>query len=460
MSYLSLAYLFLSLQAGLPTPGVLQESVACQANPGQSYAAYLPSNFSLNKTWPVILCFEPAARGPIPVNLFMEAAENYGYLVFASNNSRNYNEQLIADSVNALWTEVMNRYPVDSNRIYAAGMSGGARIATRLADQTGKIAGVIACAAGYSIECSPSKGDPYVFAGIMGDLDFNYSEFKNLEDSLFEADIPFHMFYFEGTHGWPPREYCNRALEWLELQAMKKKLQPANSSWLETLYSQEMSSVQESRQDGQEFLAFRMLTQIVRDFDGLHDIQNAKILLAQLEQSKSVEKAVKNEKKQLQHEEQIQAPFFKRLKYIGYSGFDVFQGKENLNWFSREYPKLHKRTENETDPMAKKMYQRVESSLLTYCLEMMIVSLNQNELDQAEMYYQFSDLMKPDTVSMTYNLACLRARQGKLEEAVTALEKAVRLGYKNRAGIENDSDLDAIKSLEGYKKIIMSLQGN
>src|SRR5947209_5644709 len=69
--------------------GQIIDAVKCVADRSQSYALYLPSNYSPDRTWNVILAFDPGARGRRPVERYQAAAEKYGYIVAGSNNSRN-----------------------------------------------------------------------------------------------------------------------------------------------------------------------------------------------------------------------------------------------------------------------------------------------------------------------------------------------------------------------------------
>ena len=70
------------------SPGVVHGSVPVVADPTNSYALYLPANYSPEKRWPLVLVFDPFARGEVSVKLFHEAAEKYGFIVVGSNNSR------------------------------------------------------------------------------------------------------------------------------------------------------------------------------------------------------------------------------------------------------------------------------------------------------------------------------------------------------------------------------------
>jgi hypothetical protein len=75
--------------AGL-VPGVVLDQIPCDVDPTQSYAVYLPSSYTPLKRWPIIYAFDPEARGRVPVNLYKEVAEKYGYIIVGSNNSRNF----------------------------------------------------------------------------------------------------------------------------------------------------------------------------------------------------------------------------------------------------------------------------------------------------------------------------------------------------------------------------------
>src|SRR5258708_34800341 len=93
---------------------------------------------------------DPGARGRIPVTQFQAAAETYGYIVAGSNNSRNgsWNSSLLA--VQAMAADGSKRFVIDSKRMYAAGMSGGGRLAMEVAPASNPMAGVHTCHAGLS----------------------------------------------------------------------------------------------------------------------------------------------------------------------------------------------------------------------------------------------------------------------------------------------------------------------
>ena len=98
--------------------------VICANTPSQSYALYLPTGYSADKPSPILYVFDPAARGASAVEAVREAAEKYGYIVVASNNSRNGPQGGASEAVNAIFQDTHQRYAIDERRLYTAGLSG------------------------------------------------------------------------------------------------------------------------------------------------------------------------------------------------------------------------------------------------------------------------------------------------------------------------------------------------
>ena len=60
----------------------------------------------------------------------------------------------------------------------------------------------------------------------------------------------------------------------------------------------------------------------------------------------------------------------------------------------------------------------------------------------------------PDIPDIYYNIACIFARQDRVEDAVVWLKKAIKRGYKNWNVIKTDRDLDTIRGSSYYKDLI------
>lgn len=73
---------------------------------------------------------------------------------------------------------------------------------------------------------------------------------------------------------------------------------------------------------------------------------------------------------------------------------------------------------------------------------------------QAIHHFEIAARINPEDELTLYNLACACSLAGKPEKALDALEKSVEAGFNDPDHMEHDEDLDAIRELDGYKRIL------
>lgn len=66
--------------------------------------------------------------------------------------------------------------------------------------------------------------------------------------------------------------------------------------------------------------------------------------------------------------------------------------------------------------------------------------------------------LKPKNALARYNLACSYALSGALENALKTLEKAIDLGYNDLDWLMKDTDLDPLRELHAFKKLIEKMK--
>jgi tetratricopeptide (TPR) repeat protein len=236
--------------------GKLIEKVVCQTDPAQSYALYLPSAFHPGKKWPILFLFDPGARGAAAVEAFRAAAETYGWILAGSNNSTNGPMRESAAAALAVWADALKRLPLDGQRVYASGFSGGARVASVFPQVIGReIAGVIGCGAGLSSGIKPGELKAAAYFGLTGLADFNYGEMKNLDLAFDPSGVPHRLLFFEGVHAWPDQPVCARAVGWMEVMAMKGGLRPKDEKLAEDVAGRELEEARSFEDAGRVFWA-------------------------------------------------------------------------------------------------------------------------------------------------------------------------------------------------------------
>jgi hypothetical protein len=257
--------LFATAGGGQELPrGVIVDDVKCAADPSQSYALYVPSTYSPDKRWSLLLGFHPAGRGRAIVETYQAAAERYGYIVAASNNSRNGPWSLSAAAVKAMGADIDARFSIDPQRLYLTGHSGGARVATTVALANKSIAGVIASSAGYP-DTQPRSKVTFALFGTAGTDDFNYIEMRMLDRKL---TTPHRLAIFPGGHTLPPGDVALEAIEWMELQAMKAGRRTHDDALVAQLYEKRMQKIASAM----DLAGVVLLEDVVADFKGLRDV--------------------------------------------------------------------------------------------------------------------------------------------------------------------------------------------
>ena len=284
-----LAAVTLGQAPSLPT-GQIVEAVTCAGDASQSYALYLPANYAPDRPWPVLMGFHPAARGRAIVETYQAAAEQYGYIVVASNNSRNGSWDIAAKAITAMTTDVARRFPIASGRFYMTGHSGGSRIALQVALASGKINGVIASSAGYP-DSQPRKSVPFVIFGTAGTEDFNYIEMKLLGREL---KTPHRIVIFEGGHTLPPAPVAMQAIEWLDVQAMAAGTRPRDAALIERLFSAGLSAAERAPTPASQAEA---LAALANDFAGVRDVAALSARVAGLMKDKDIARALSQARK-------------------------------------------------------------------------------------------------------------------------------------------------------------------
>jgi poly(3-hydroxybutyrate) depolymerase len=204
--------------------GQVLERVTLRDNEQQSYSLYLPSKYTPEHSWPILYCLDPGARGRVPVERFAQAAEKSGFLVAGSNNSRNGPIAPSLDAIRAMVADTHARLAIDDTRIYAAGLSGGARLALAWA-QSGGIAGAIASSAGFG-SATPKQISFRIFA-TAGVDDFNYDEMYRMSLDLAKMGVPHRFVEFTGGHEWLPAELADEALRFFAGSVPRQSASPS-----------------------------------------------------------------------------------------------------------------------------------------------------------------------------------------------------------------------------------------
>ncbi|MEY4110531.1 MAG: hypothetical protein RLZZ46_886 [Bacteroidota bacterium] len=184
----------------------------CSEDSTVKYLLFLPENIS--GEIPLLVFFDPSGNAALPVIRYKELAQKMGIAIAGSMNSRN--GQTIGQSVyfgKTLINDIINKNKIDKERIFAGGFSGGARVASRLAEMNPQIKAVIGNSAGFDI--SSGYFPKFGFIGIGGSADMNMLELVNTHKYLNGSKTPHMLLMFNGTHEWAPAQEMEKSILWM-----------------------------------------------------------------------------------------------------------------------------------------------------------------------------------------------------------------------------------------------------
>jgi hypothetical protein len=435
--------------------GTVNSHVTCLGDPKQSYALYLPSGFSSTRTWPIVYVFDPFARGEDATKIVQSAAERFGYIVAASNNSKNGAFGGSKEAAAAMWKDTHQRLPLDPNRQYFAGLSGGARVATSLAlSCSGCAAGVVANAAGFPVSSTPSGNMKFAYFATVGNADFNYAELAQLRPQLDSSGARYLIRTFEGPHGWAPPDVWLEALNWMDLQAMAAGTLTRDPARIKATLDASMSRANGFEAKGDLLAAVREYEAIARNFNDVTDVTAAKARISELHKSKDFKKAQKREAAELDEQERLEATPSTQMQKLPSGELDATAFSELRNNIADLKRQAAGRDR------ASLVTRRALSGLVVQAYEAGQASLDQKNYSVALQYFDLAATGSTNPASAYYQSARVYAIKSDKKSMLSELKKCLAAGVHNASALDLDEfqpyrDQPEFKAvLEEWKKAV------
>jgi len=451
-------------------PGKVNEKVLCRKDSGQSYAIYLPTSYVKSSArqggqhkWPVLFTFDPGGRAALPPNLFKSAAEKYNYIVVCPTNCKNGPWEPNMAAMRAVWEDVRLRFPVDKQRIYAAGFSGGSRMASYFSFVVNNpVRGIIGCGAGLAPFIKPENIKFAFYYGIVGFADFNYVEMTRLEKKLAEQGSLYRFIYYDAKHRWAPEAFCERAVEWMEIQAVKEQPGPRDEALIKTLFEKERRQAQERENAGDIYFAVGDYESIARDFKAIQpagEIEEIENKITQIKNSKPYKKFQKEEEKRLKKEDDYMQRFIKTVAFLRQPDFLEIPLNKIIS--ELRIKGLEKEAREKKNIYDAGLAERLLYNLANQCLSQGEEYLQKKDYTRVKIFLEIGEAAGKHTwfySYILYDLAAVHALQDQTKKALKYFQEAVDNGFDRVDHIEKDKDLDGIRHTDEFKAIVEQLK--
>jgi dienelactone hydrolase len=449
-----------SIPVATPIPtGQVIGRVPCAGDLAQNYALYLPSTYSPLKAWPIIYAFDPGARGEVPVKLYKQTAEKYGYIIAASNNSRNFQGNAASQAAQAVWDDTHARLRLDAHRIYTMGFSGGARVATMLALRCAAcaVAGVIAHGGSYPESLPASEKDRFAYLAFVGNKDFNWPELMELRRKKEQWGAPFRLVVFEGEHQWAAPAVFDAGIAWLQLKAMQAGIAPPDPSLIDQWFARTRKQAEDAAQHDDVVSEFGAYRSLAYDFSGLKDVSQFQPKLAALKSSAEWRRAIRQEQQAI--DQQLAATQELSAKLAQVQEADLAARIALRSEIVDGMAALRNRAAHAGNEERRLVLLRAFNALWAQAIEAGQRELETNQrLANAEFYFELVSSVTPDQPWPIVLLAETDALRGDKRRALKHVHEAIRRGLQRPESLDENANLHTLRSEPEFQQMITELK--
>jgi len=405
--------------------GKIISGIICRADADQSYALYIPVTNN-HTALPAIYFFDPHADAAGVLNRYKGLAERYGFVLLASNNSKNGNDWPTEDRIwNSLYEDAQKRLPVSKDRIYVCGFSGGAKAATYFALQHNYISAVIAC--GAALPAMPQSGNfNFSFTAIAGEGDMNRSDLVAINNSLNNTAARHRIIFFDGIHEWPGEHIMDIAFAGLQFDAMTKKIIPADSGLINNYISGSQKRIagllntnKPERAEAECKISINLLTGLT-NLDWFTEKEKA------ITGSKAYQQQLAESNKLQQREQEIK------------DGYQQQFQRGDINYWVNTINDLMTRSKATGAEAA--MYQRLKAYLSLAFYSISNQTINNKQDETAAHFVSLYKLVDSNNSEAWYFSAILNARKQNAALTKADLLKAIGNGFNDKARLLQQPD--------------------
>jgi hypothetical protein len=315
------------------------------------------------------------------------------------------------------------------------------------------VAGIIAAGGRFIEEVYAGNKAP-VFAAA-GDADFNYQGMRAVHARMLEDGVPSRSEAFPGGHEWMPPQVARHAVEWMELQAMRRGLRARDDGLLDRMLEAELAAAAALETGGLGLEAVRSYQAIVADFQGLRDVAPARERLAALEADKQVARAAGLELRWSEREQRERERVNHTLQR-----FVATEPAPPPEVLAAELEVARLEHQAEGDDIEAATARRVVAHLFIN----LAVYLPQELLAARHPAHAASALgvacrIEPGNPALWYNRACALSLSGMRSTALDALERAVEAGFADADLMRSDPDLAALRDSDRFRALLAGIGG-
>ena len=437
--------------------GAVKDSIPVSDSISESFAMYLPKDYTSEKKWPVVFVLDPDGKGISAARLFMQASEDQGFLIVSSNNITRKDSLLInLEKVTRLFNQIVNTFPIDENAIYVAGLDEGALVASAMPAVNKAVDGVIVVGDLWiNSEFLLKNANKPSYIGFANNSSNAKNEFREKFMFLNSLKYPAYYYCYDGNETWPSSEFIAHAMGGFKLQKMLNGGNEKNPEVVDVLFREELETAEVLYRKMKFYKAFELLNLMLEKynyFDKKDEIKN-------LQKKIRKEKGYKDQRSLYNSAEISESELRAEFRYLLEEDFQYFDF-QNLGWWSQKMIEIEKLKKSENAAEAE-MGSRVEDYLKTvvHIGFNNVVALQTTSIDQKIFAAVLTTIIDRKDPEAYFSIISLSAEDGDYYTATLYLEDLLKTGYDDLEALYNIPGTLDLKLSPEYNELIKKYLG-
>jgi hypothetical protein len=302
---------------------------------------------------------------------------------------------------------------------------------------------------------APSRDNQFWYFGTIGETDFNYPEMVKLARQLDEAGFINRIAHFDGGHQWAPAQLAVQGVEWFELQAMKKGIEPMRPQFIAEQFERAKRETMQLENSGNILRARDAYMKLAQDFQTpeIHDYAEKAEALGR---SKSYQEAQKREQDEIRRQARLTDDILQSFLVLRSNPDDrqtaIMQVRTQLTGLKNSAKKGASKSES-------KINSRALSQIAIHLTETGQEDIRKREFSLAVLDFDLASELQPDSPGPYIQKARVYALSGDKKKSISNLRQAVGHGFKNMTQLLESQDFTSLHGDEEFKKLVSETNG-
>ncbi|MEX0314594.1 MAG: alpha/beta hydrolase [Allomuricauda sp.] len=437
-NYVLLVLAFFAFQQGWSQQmtlkkGAILQNLSINDSIPDTFSLYLPTYFSTEKQWPLLIVCDLEGNEKRALSMFLNAAEKEGYILAApalsDTLSLSNNMVKMANTLES----VSGLLPIHKSRIYSGGEGSGGRFANLVPLFTKRVKGALSVGASIANVELLSPKRPFHFIGIVNKSDYNYSSMRRMKRLLDRYRFPNQLLLYQQTQDWPEMGFLQKALQYFTLMAMRRNLIPADSSYIQQQYKDDLDKINYLKSTKRFLLTERHINEMMGIYGVYKNLDSLRMIQRELRKDKIFKGMKRGENAAFLKESLL------KEDYDYYLEEDIITHNfNNLGWWNYQMTELDKFMSG-TNPYEKQMGNRLKGYVNALAEDNIDIIQSEDLIDEDALafLYMLKTILEPENFDFYLKIISLSAKNEDFGTALFYLEEALKKGFKDTDKLHN-----------------------